>query len=452
MYRNIVLSAPNSNTSSAYNVVFPSTSINGNKKYCSELKNMFAVTEPRKVVLSEFISEKKELIDKVNETPFIVQWFVKNNIEVWSVKNGQQRFETHTDKLINYLHFWQAAGESEKTSIRTISGLAQTVREGNYRGGTVPYGYWLVKRGRLNKRGNEVNDIEVEPYEADCVRLIFQKYVYDGYGIHRLINYLTEKRIYNHNGKKFGYSSFWNIIKNVQYLGILKSGETQSEVFPTRKADGTQTRQKRIRYRCYNKTRKICDCDGQTEYSMEKLDGIVTAVLLNLFKGVKSLSEKELIEKWYQAELESCTNKYKVVKAELNKHINNLKNLENEVIKYLNGESTFNRDILNGLILQTKEKVAEATGIAQQCELELSNRHQHISNIQAQYNKLIGWTEMFGESSIETKKMIVAQLIDKIKVLRGYEIDITFNVDYEQFCTGGGRETAEIRLTKLGIL
>jgi len=59
-------SAPNSNTSSAYNVVFPSTSINGNNEYCSELKSMFAVTEPRKVVLSEFIGEKKELVDKVN--------------------------------------------------------------------------------------------------------------------------------------------------------------------------------------------------------------------------------------------------------------------------------------------------------------------------------------------------------------------------------------------------
>lgn len=43
-----------------------------------------------------------------DETPFVVQWFVENGIEVWSVKEGQQRFDTHVDKLLNYIRFWQA--------------------------------------------------------------------------------------------------------------------------------------------------------------------------------------------------------------------------------------------------------------------------------------------------------------------------------------------------------
>ena len=34
-------------------------------------------------------------------------------------QEGQQRFDSHTDKLTNYIRFWQADGESEKTSIRT---------------------------------------------------------------------------------------------------------------------------------------------------------------------------------------------------------------------------------------------------------------------------------------------------------------------------------------------
>ncbi|MDR2568716.1 MAG: recombinase family protein, partial [Oscillospiraceae bacterium] len=54
-----------------------------------------------------------------DETPFVVEWFVKNGIEVWSVKEGEQRFENHVDKLINYIRYWQSSEESIKTSIRT---------------------------------------------------------------------------------------------------------------------------------------------------------------------------------------------------------------------------------------------------------------------------------------------------------------------------------------------
>ena len=34
-----------------------------------------------------------------DETPFVVEWFVKNGIRVWSTQEGEQRFDNHTDKL-----------------------------------------------------------------------------------------------------------------------------------------------------------------------------------------------------------------------------------------------------------------------------------------------------------------------------------------------------------------
>ena len=76
-----------------------------------------------------------------DETPFIVEWFTKQGIEVWSVNEGQQRFDTHVDKLMNYIRYWQASGESLKTSVRTRTRLEQLTGEGHYTGGTVPYGY-----------------------------------------------------------------------------------------------------------------------------------------------------------------------------------------------------------------------------------------------------------------------------------------------------------------------
>ena len=68
-----------------------------------------------------------------DETPFVVEWFVKKGIRVWSVNEGEQRFESHTDRLTNYIRFWQADGESQKTSIRTKTALSQMVLEGRFR-------------------------------------------------------------------------------------------------------------------------------------------------------------------------------------------------------------------------------------------------------------------------------------------------------------------------------
>ena len=71
---------------------------------------------------------------KEDETPFIVQWFINNGLEVWSTVEGQQKIEQHVDKLLNYIRFWHAQGESEKTSIRVKTAHAQLTQDGHFQG------------------------------------------------------------------------------------------------------------------------------------------------------------------------------------------------------------------------------------------------------------------------------------------------------------------------------
>lgn len=94
-----------------------------------------------------------------DETPFVVEWLVNHGIRVISVSEGEQKFETHTDRLLNYIRFWQADGESQKTSIRTANSLHILTEQGCFTGGVCPYGYMLVKKGRTNKRKREIHDL-----------------------------------------------------------------------------------------------------------------------------------------------------------------------------------------------------------------------------------------------------------------------------------------------------
>ena len=87
-----------------------------------------------------------------DETPFLVQWFIEHGVEVWSTREGQQRLDNRADKLINFIRYWQAGGESEKISMRVKAAHSQMTSDGKWRGGNCPYGYKLVHKGGSAKR------------------------------------------------------------------------------------------------------------------------------------------------------------------------------------------------------------------------------------------------------------------------------------------------------------
>ena len=156
---------------------------------------------------------------KADESPFVVEWFVRHGIRVWSVKEGEQRFDHHIDTLLNYIRFWQADGESRKTSVRTKEGLRQLVLDGGYRGGGVPYGYRLVATGKLNKRNKEISALAIDPDEAMVVRKIFDLCIVHGYGRCRIATELNRQGIRNRKGENWHEASIGHILRNPCYTG-----------------------------------------------------------------------------------------------------------------------------------------------------------------------------------------------------------------------------------------
>ena len=105
-----------------------------------------------------------------DETPFLVEWFINHGIEVWSTREGQQKLENRSDKLINYIRFWMAGGESEKTSLRVKAAQSQMTEDGVWRGGNRPYGYKLVHKGRVGKKNRQLYDLEIDEVEGPIVQ------------------------------------------------------------------------------------------------------------------------------------------------------------------------------------------------------------------------------------------------------------------------------------------
>lgn len=159
---------------------------------------------------------------KEEETPFVVEWLIDRGIEVWSVKEGQRKIENRADKLINYLTYWQAGGESEKTSIRVREVQKQMAEQGilTYGGKrNEPYGYNFIKSGILTKKGVERQKLIINQKEAEIVKDIFELYAKKGYGIGKIAKYLNEKGIKPRRTELWSVSTVGAMLNNPIYMG-----------------------------------------------------------------------------------------------------------------------------------------------------------------------------------------------------------------------------------------
>ena len=432
-----------------------------------------------------------------DETPFVVEWFVKNGIRVWSTQEGEQRFDNHTDKLTNYIRFWQADGESEKTSIRTKTALGQLVEDGGFKGGLAPYGYDLVKSGRFNKRKHEVFELAVNEAEAAVVRIIFDKYVHEGFGAQRIATYLNNLGYRARTGKMWHHASVRGIICNLTYTGVLRSGESRSQTLPhlqiiapelfeaaqhirTSRANSAEQERhvplntrgqsllagnvfcghcgsrlalttngkaypckedahrivKRVRYICYGKTRKQTECDGQTGYTAHILDGIIDKVVRQIFERMKAASKSEVVGVRYREKMEQQKALLRSVKADYTKAAAELEALKSEVVKAIKGESSFSKELLASLILDAERKCQELQAALEQAQADYDAGEATLQSLNSQYDDMISWADMYDSASMESKKMIVGCLIRRVDVYRGYRVHIDFNIDFKQFSLG----------------
>lgn len=163
-----------------------------------------------------------------DETPFLVEWFISKGIEVWSTREGQQKMESRADKLINYIRYWQAGGESEKTSERVRTKHRQMVEAGLWRGGARPFGYKLIHTGRIGKKNRQLFDLAIDEKESGIIRDIFDGYIRRGMGMHRLANYLNSH--YPSPDKIWAPQSIKTILTNPIYIGISRCGDVCSPV------------------------------------------------------------------------------------------------------------------------------------------------------------------------------------------------------------------------------
>jgi len=414
-----------------------------------------------------------------DETPFVVEWFVKNRVEVWSVVEGEQKFDDHIDKLLNYIRYWQSSGESLKTSIRTKTRMEQMVKEGLFVGGTPPYGYKLCKLGRINKRGHEVHDVLIEACEADVVRKVFTMYCNGEMGTYQIAKHLSNLGIKSRTGTPWRSSSIANMLKNTSYVGIRKFGDVKSDIFPHLQIIDNETfalarrqaeknkqikpsksrmeykstvlftglvycmhcgkkmaveRKKKykkifniktpyysLKYSCINRSENPC-CDGQRIYSAMIIDEQMSTVITKFLQTDISRIMHELINI-----PRSVTNSVSELEFSLAREKNTLCVLKGEVVEVIRGTSAFGSVLLNDLIEKSERQIAYL-------ENEISAQNEAIKKQKFKKDEFLKICKQFRNNNdtamtvftFSAQKETIHQLIERLYLGRGYKYRIVW--------------------------
>lgn len=98
---------------------------------------------------------------------------------------------------------------SKNLSREVMKGMNETALQCKHTGGCPPLGYRL----------NSERMLEIEPHEAEAVRIIFQMYA-DGYGYTAIADRLNSLGYEPKRGGRFGKNSLGSILDNEKYTGV----------------------------------------------------------------------------------------------------------------------------------------------------------------------------------------------------------------------------------------
>lgn len=420
-----------------------------------------------------------------DETPFVVEWLVKHGIEIWSVCEGEQRFDNHVDKLTNYIRYWQAAGESERISERTRTRIRQLTSEGHFTGGVCPYGYQLVRQGRENKRKQPLYDLMIQPEEAEVVRGMFSKVAYEGCGTSILANYLNERKLFPKSGRPWNPASLSGILQNRLYVGELHKSDATNyqehlriidddlfqeaqEVIRAKKQtaishrttptwgrallsgflycgacgsrlssthivkhhhrkDGSVTTTRTQKYICQQRRNGIpCKCPGQHTYLAEKLEQRVIAEITSHLSEIWNKDPHTLAEEKVRERMSAIGVKISDAGDRKQTLEREVKTLQAEAFACMEGKSSFPAEQIQLMYANCHEQLIETTNqLASLTARQADLKHEIWERETIIKVTQERWKE-FATAPLERQKNILSYILFRIVVKSGYDVSITF--------------------------
>ena len=147
---------------------------------------------------------------------------------------------------------------------------------------------------------------------------------------------------------------------------------------------------------------------------------------------MKSATSDMIVGNTCQKQMALLQGDLKRARAENTKANTDYESLKAEVLKAVQGKSSLPVDVLNELLEETRQRVLDTSRKVSELAMELENENSKMTELQAEFDRIATWSEIFDSSDTATQKMICGYIIKRVRVYARSAGET------QRVCLGGG--------------
>ena len=89
--------------------------------------------------------------------------------------------------------------------------------------------------------------------------------------------------------------------------------------------------------------------------------------------------------------------------------------------------------MISGLVEEAKEQIIILIDNFEEAKRQLHEKESGMSAEREEYKRLKSWADVYDMLSFDAKKMFISHFVKTIYVYRDYNLDIEFNVSFDEF-------------------
>ena len=156
-------------------------------------------------------------------------------------------------------------------------------------------------------------------------------------------------------------------------------------------------------------------------------------VVRSQLQRIKDQPSEDLFASQHQKAVNLASAKCRILSLQVSDKQQEIADYEAETIKVIRGQSRFSAELLTSLLDKTREELTGLQRALETAQVELESLETSDVTESEEYDRLVGWADVYDRCSFETKKMFVSQFIKSVRVFWDYQLEIDFNVSYEEF-------------------
>jgi hypothetical protein len=193
--------------------------------------------------------------------------------------------------------------------------------------------------------------------------------------------------------------------------------------------DGSKRKYIVMNYKCSsNLTRGIKKCDGQSTYSMKKIDKIVENKTLEFIENLSKNQIKESLGEDIKNSIEEFTENYKIKEKELREIQDEILELKKDIGKSLVGKSKFTPELLQEAIKVSENNYKIISKEIDSIKNEIDIQKAFLKESVNFKESLHSWIDDYRKNNIIERKAMINNVIEKVILHKTNGVTIYFKI------------------------